>query len=76
MKAKIHSSTYTGVSWSKNSQKWEAYYRRTGHKQKICLGYFKDELDAAKAVDTARILYGLESYNQIGLTLNDSPAIP
>ena len=74
MKPKIHSSIYTGVSWSKNSQKWEAYF---GHNYKnICLGFFGTELKAAQAVEAGRKQRGLESYNQIGLTLNDSPLIP
>ena len=75
MKPKIHSSIYTGGSWSKTSQKWEAYFGQNYNN--ICLGFFFDtELKAAQAVEAGRKQRGLESYNQIGLTLNDSPLIP
>jgi len=35
------SSQYKGVSWSKNSKKWEAYIQKTH------LGYYENEIDAA-----------------------------
>ena len=74
MKPKIHSSMYTGVSWSKNGQRWEAYIGL--NYKKICLGFYSTELKAAEAVEAGRKLRGMESYNQIGPTVNDSPLIP
>ena len=45
------SSKYRGVSWDKNQQKWHAHL---GVKRKrITIGYFKDEIEAAKAYDIA-----------------------
>ena len=74
MKPKIHSSMYTGVSWSKHGQRWEAYFHL--NYKKICLGFYSTELKAAEAVEAGRKLRGMESYNQIGPTVNDSPLIP
>ena len=74
MKPKIHSSIYTGVSWSKKNEKWEAYFGQ--NYKKIWLGFFDSELKAAQAVEAGRKLRGLDSYNQIGPTINDSPLIP
>lgn len=41
------SSKYPGVSWNKKVGKWETRIREDGRKR--CLGYFKDEIDAAEA---------------------------
>ena len=43
------SSTYRGVSWYKSSRKWQATIRISC--QKIHLGYFNNELEAAQAYD-------------------------
>jgi hypothetical protein len=44
-------SRYRGVSFSKRKQKWFAAIRANG--RKLWLGYFDNELDAAKAYDVA-----------------------
>ena len=44
-------SKYTGVSWHKQKKKWFAQIRYNG--QRKFLGYFKDEIHAAKAYDEA-----------------------
>ena len=45
------SSAYTGVSWDKRSQKWQAYIWLNGKKKN--LGYFTDEIEAAAAYRAA-----------------------
>jgi hypothetical protein len=47
------SSRFTGVSWNKDSLKWEAYICPGG--KKVKLGYFASEIDAARAYDSAAI---------------------
>lgn len=47
---KVASSKYIGVSWNKSRQKWVAYITVT--KNTILLGYFDDEVSAAKARDS------------------------
>lgn len=47
------SSKYKGVSWYKRCQKFEAKIGMGGKKKS--LGYFTDEVEAAKAYDTAAI---------------------
>lgn len=42
-------SQYKGVSWHKTNKKWQALIRLNG--QRIYLGYFNNEIDAAKAYD-------------------------
>jgi hypothetical protein len=48
------SSRYKGVSWEKRRSKWQAYIETKGHKRH--LGYFDNEIDAAKAYNTAASL--------------------
>jgi hypothetical protein len=48
-------SKYKGVCWYKGYLKWQA--RITFEKKRIHLGYFKNEIDAAKAYDEAAKKY-------------------
>jgi len=48
-------SRYRGVSFSKRKQKWFAAIRTDG--KKLWLGYFDNEIDAAKAYDNAARIY-------------------
>jgi hypothetical protein len=48
-------SKYKGVVWVKKVGKWKAQIK--SDKKTIYLGYFKDELLAAKAYNSAAILY-------------------
>lgn len=50
-----HSSKYKGVSWFRVDKKWQARIQANG--RKIFLGYFHDEIDAAKAYDNAALKY-------------------
>lgn len=55
--SKTGSSKYKGVSWYKPYKKWESYIDTNGKRQK--LGYFDNEIDAAKAYnDKAKELFG------------------
>ncbi len=51
------SSIYKGVNWQKHAKKWEACLRYDYGR--IHLGYYDNEIDAAKAYDNkARELFG------------------
>eukprot|EP01046_Picozoa_sp_COSAG06_P066341 COSAG06_NODE_16693_length_986_cov_1.698985_1_plen_194_part_10 len=47
----VPTSDFVGVCWNKKDRKWVAYIYRDGKRQH--LGYFDDEREAARAVDTA-----------------------
>ena len=52
----VGTSKYKGVSWDKGSRKWRAAIGLRdvfNQSYKKCLGYFKDEEDAARAYDKA-----------------------
>jgi len=56
--AKIYrktSSEFRGVSWRKGTDKWAAYIKFNG--QQIHLGFFADEVDAARAYNGAAMKY-------------------
>lgn len=54
-RVKRFSSIYKGVSWNSEHNKWSADIMVNG--KKIFLGYFDNEIDAAKAYDAAAKLY-------------------
>lgn len=59
------SSSYTGVSYCKDKDNWRSYIK-FGRKR-IYIGYFKTELDAARAYNEKAIeLYG-ESYSKLNV---------
>lgn len=51
------SSKFKGVGWHKKTRCWRAYIKRDGMTKS--LGYYKDEIEAAKAYDKAALeLFG------------------
>lgn len=48
-------SKYRGVSWSRSNKKWRSVIGWVG--KKVFLGFFDDEVAAAKAYDTASLTY-------------------
>jgi len=66
-KRKQTSSKYKGVSFNKQSNKWESKIMLD--KKRIFLGYFDDEDDAGQAYNDAIRKYGLEEVS----VMNDTP---
>lgn len=57
MRNKPHTSRFKGVRWLKDGRRWVAAIRLDGHQR--VLGYFTDEVAAARAYDKAAIeLFG------------------
>ena len=50
-KSRGGTSRYKGLCWHKRDRKWMAYIKPKG--KRMYLGYFTDEIDAAKAYDAA-----------------------
>ncbi|MGA2270302.1 MAG: HNH endonuclease [Bryobacteraceae bacterium] len=50
-------SAYKGVSWHKEKHTWRAFIKNPGTRRFQHLGYFRVELDAARAYDEAAVRY-------------------
>ena len=61
-----HTSQYLGVSWHKTCKKWKASISVNG--QKKILGYFVDELEAARCYNDAAKTYGRDTLNVLSDT--------
>lgn len=61
-------SQYKGVCWRKSEKKWRAQIRNTETGKRTHLGYFANELDAARAYNVAALrFYGEFAYlNTVG----------
>jgi len=60
-KTKKTSSKYLGVTWMKAKQRW--YVRIQVNKRRHHVGYFKSEVEAAKAYNKAIMDLGIEEYS-------------
>lgn len=56
-----YTSKYKGVNWNKHSKKWTA--RIKTDKKRIFIGYFTNEIEAAKAYDQAALEHHKEFAN-------------
>ena len=52
---KIHTGKFKGVTWSKGRKKWFVRLRCAG--KRISIGFFDDQIEAAKAYDEAAKKY-------------------
>ena len=60
---KGHSSKYVGVHYEKSRKKFRA--RITVNKKRLCLGFRKSSIEAAKLYNDACIKYGFEPINNV-----------
>lgn len=67
---RIGTSQYKGLSWDSRTKSWATMLVCQG--QRIWLGRFKDELDAARAYDQAAVKYFGE-FARLNLATDDRP---